>query len=69
MSSEIITVTRAELYEKVWTIPMQKLAKEFGLSDVGLANFAIDMKYRYLAAVTGHGSNSGKSQDVHLWLR
>ena len=28
---------RAELYEKVWTIPMRTLAKEFGLSDVGLA--------------------------------
>jgi hypothetical protein len=37
VSSEIISLTRAELYEKVWTTPMQKLAKEFGLSDVGLA--------------------------------
>jgi hypothetical protein len=37
VSSEIITLTRAELYEKVWNIPMLKLAKEFGLSDVGLA--------------------------------
>jgi hypothetical protein len=28
---------RESLYEKVWTQPMQKLAKEFGISDVGLA--------------------------------
>ena len=32
-----IAITRQELYEKVWTTPMQKLSKEFGLSDVGLA--------------------------------
>lgn len=32
-----VTITRAELYEKVWTTPMRTLAKEFGLSDVGLA--------------------------------
>lgn len=28
--------TRQELYDLVWTTPMVKLAKEFGLSDVGL---------------------------------
>jgi hypothetical protein len=28
---------RESLYEKVWRQPMQKLAKEFGISDVGLA--------------------------------
>ncbi len=28
---------REELYERVWTTPMQRLAKEFGYSDVGLA--------------------------------
>jgi hypothetical protein len=30
-------ITRSQLYEKVWATPMQKLAREFGLSDVGLA--------------------------------
>jgi len=30
-------LNRVELYEKVWSIPMRKLAKEFGISDVGLA--------------------------------
>ena len=37
LTFEIINLTRAELYERVWSTPMQKLAKEFGLSDVGLA--------------------------------
>ncbi len=37
MSHETFTLTRAELYEKVWSTPMQRLANEFGLSDVGLA--------------------------------
>jgi hypothetical protein len=32
-----IRLTRAELYEKVWSTPMRTLAEEFNLSDVGLA--------------------------------
>lgn len=32
-----VTLTRLELYERVWSTPMRQLAKEFGLSDVGLA--------------------------------
>jgi len=30
------TLTRAELYKKVWATPLRKLAPEYGLSDVGL---------------------------------
>src|SRR5262245_50159206 len=30
-------VSRAELYERVWTTPMRTLAAEFGVSDVGLS--------------------------------
>lgn len=37
MSQTRIRLTRAELYEKVWATPMRTLAKEFGMSDVGLA--------------------------------
>lgn len=37
MMPERIRLTRAELYEKVWATPMRTLAKEFGMSDVGLA--------------------------------
>ena len=32
-----ITLTRAELYDLVWETPTSHLAKQFGLSDVGLA--------------------------------
>lgn len=32
-----IELTREQLYEKVWAIPMSKLSKELGISDVGLA--------------------------------
>jgi len=37
LSPEAITVTRQELYDRVWSTPMQTLARDFGLSDVGLA--------------------------------
>ena len=36
-SSDVIEITRQELYERVWTTPMRTLAGEWGLSDVGLA--------------------------------
>jgi hypothetical protein len=32
-----IRISREDLYEKVWTSPLRKLAPQFGLSDVGLA--------------------------------
>jgi hypothetical protein len=32
-----IDVSRKELYERVWAEPIQKLSKDYGLSDVGLA--------------------------------
>jgi hypothetical protein len=31
------SISRRELYEKVWTTPLRRLAPELGLSDVGLA--------------------------------
>ena len=34
--SETITLSRVELYEKIWNIPTIKLARDFGLSDVAL---------------------------------
>ena len=37
MQERSVTLLRRELYEKVWTTPIRTLAKEFGLSDVGLA--------------------------------
>ncbi len=37
MSEDVSTVTRELLYEQVWSKPMTKLAKEYGVSDVALA--------------------------------
>lgn len=37
MESNMIRLTREQLFEMVWATPMQRLAKDFGLSDVGLA--------------------------------
>jgi hypothetical protein len=37
LSDSQIRISREELYEKVWTLPLRKLATEFGISDVGLA--------------------------------
>jgi hypothetical protein len=37
MDDETIRFTREQLYEKVWSKPMSSLAKEWGISDVGLA--------------------------------
>lgn len=31
-----VAVSRKDLYEHVWADPIQKLSKEYGLSDVGL---------------------------------
>jgi hypothetical protein len=37
MNDKSIILTREQLYEKVWSQPVWSLAKEWGLSDVGLA--------------------------------
>jgi hypothetical protein len=37
MESKIINFSRKELYYQVWSTPMIKLAKQYGLSDRGLA--------------------------------
>jgi hypothetical protein len=37
-SPEVITVSRQQLYEQVWSMPVSQVAKLYGLSDVGLAN-------------------------------
>lgn len=37
MNAKSIRLTREELYEKVWARPVWSLAKEWGISDVGLA--------------------------------
>ena len=36
-STDVIEMTRQELYDRVWATPMRTLAREWGISDVGLA--------------------------------
>ncbi|MEO8401857.1 MAG: hypothetical protein ABI597_08705 [Gammaproteobacteria bacterium] len=36
-SLQIVQLTREELYEEVWKRPLQQLAKDLWMSDVGLA--------------------------------
>ena len=51
MLAPTVTLTREERYEKVWSMPMQKLAAEFGLSDVGVAK----RRRRHQIPVPAHG--------------
>ena len=39
-----MTVTRDELFEQVWSKPMSTLAREYGISDVGLAKICKKME-------------------------
>jgi len=49
MSKNPLTLTRQTLYELVWSKPMSDLAKEFNMSDVGLAKRcrAVDVPIPY----------------------
>ena len=58
-------LSRVELHEKVWTIPMRTLAKQFGISDVGLAKLcrrhAIPLPGRGYWARIQHGQQPAKN--------
>ena len=49
MADNHLTLTRQSLYDLVWSRPMSTLAKEFGISDVGLAKRcrAVDVPIPY----------------------
>lgn len=44
MPYETVRYNREDLYEQVWSQPMSKLAKSYGLSDVGLAKICRKLK-------------------------
>jgi hypothetical protein len=54
-----ITLTRRELYERAWAVPLHRLCKEFGLSDRGLAKICarhkIPVPARGVWAKKAHG--------------
>ena len=44
MTYETISLKREELYEQGWSRPMRDLAKDYGLSDTGLAKICRRLK-------------------------
>jgi len=42
--TESITFQRDQLYDEIWSVPILQLAKQYGLSDVGLAKICTKMK-------------------------
>lgn len=44
MTDEVVRLTREQLYELVWSKPLTKLAREYDLSDVGLAKICTRYK-------------------------
>lgn len=58
-----IVLTREELYDRVWSTPMQKLAPEFGLSDVGLAK--VCKRYKIPRPSRGYWAKLECGKKVH----
>lgn len=44
MTEKQKVISRCELFERVWSTPMVKLADEYGISDVGLAKICKRME-------------------------
>jgi len=62
MKSKIVNYTRKELYDQVWSTPMIKLAKQYGLSDRGLAK--ICKKYNIPCPPRGYWAKFQAGQKV-----
>jgi hypothetical protein len=57
-----IVLSRKELYERVWTDPIQRLSKEFGISDVGLAK--VCRRYNIPAPPRGYWAKKQAGHEV-----
>lgn len=53
-------VTRQALYDQIWSTPMTKLAKEYGISDVALAKICKKLSVPYRRAGIGDERRLGK---------
>lgn len=42
--AQVIIFQRDQLYDEIWSVPILQLAKQYGLSDVGLAKICTKMK-------------------------
>ncbi len=59
-----LTLTRQELYEMVWKLPMTKLAKQYGLSDNGLRK--ICLKLQIPLPKSGHWTKVQRGKKVTI---
>lgn len=64
MQNETTLLRRVELYEQVWSTPITKLAKTYGLSDVGLAK--ICKKLKIPMPGRGYWQRGGRKRRVPL---
>ncbi|MFO7860600.1 MAG: hypothetical protein R6U41_05185, partial [Desulfosalsimonas sp.] len=60
MGKNVKTISRLELYKRVWETPVTRLAKEYGLSDVGFAK--ICKKYNIPRPPRGYWAQKAAGQ-------
>lgn len=60
-SHEGSVVTRQTLYDQVWSTPMARLSKEYGISDVALAKICKKLKVPYPGRGYWRRKETGKS--------
>ena len=59
-------VSRETLYEQVWSTPMTKLAKEYGISDVALAKICKKLNVPYPGRGYWRRKETGKAVETTL---
>ena len=64
-ASDTLSLSREELYERVWATPMKRLAVEFGLSDVGLAK--ICKKHKIPRPSRGYWAKIESGKSARRW--
>ena len=64
-ATAVVSLTREELYDRVWATPIKTLAAEFGLSDVGLAK--ICKKHKIPRPSRGYWAKVANGKRVLRW--
>ena len=64
--SEVITFTRNDLYEKIWSTPTIKVAKDFGIWMLRLGKYVKNIRFPSRRWVIGPGSRTGNPWRDHL---
>ena len=69
MNNEPVVLTRQQLYEKIWSQPVWTLAKEWGISDVGLAKICKGTIFPGPVSGIGPEKNTVTIRDRHRFPR